>query len=232
MPALLTPPRRRGEEILDGPGVDPRVVTRSLDDVAKANALFGGVRAAVGELEYIAASLGESASLLDVATGAGDIPLAATHKLAAVGVRLTTFGLDSAEELARKSRPNLTAVICADALYLPFASKSVDVILCSQFLHHLLPDDAGKLIREMNRVARVRVIISDLRRSWLAAGGLWVASFPLRFHPVSRHDGVVSVMRGFTRSELSEIVRRAIGIEPRTKRRPGFRVTTSWTPLP
>jgi hypothetical protein len=82
----------------------------------------------------------------------------------------------------------------------------------------------------MNRVARVRVIISDLRRSWVAAGGLWIASFPLRFHPISRHDGVVSVMRGFTRGELKEIVSNALGIEAGVSHRPGFRITCAWTP--
>jgi ubiquinone/menaquinone biosynthesis C-methylase UbiE len=230
MSSLLVPARRRGEEILDREDVDPRVVTRSLGDVAKANALFGGTSAAMAELVSIIPSLPESASLLDVATGIGDIPLAATEMLAEEGIRLTTFGLDSAEELAHASRENVTEAVCADALCLPFAAKSMDVVLCSQFLHHLLPDDAVALIREMDRVARVRVIICDLRRSWVAAGGLWIASFPLRFHPVSRHDGVVSVMRGFTRNELREIIARAIGVDVRAVRRRGFRITAAWSP--
>lgn len=230
MSSLFVPARRRGEEILDRPDVDPQIVTRSLGDVAKANVLFGGVSSAMAELESTVPSLRESPSLLDVATGIGDIPLAATKKLAEEGIRLTTFGLDSAEELARASKGNVTSSVCADALRLPFANRSVDVVLCSQFLHHLLPDDAVTLIREMDRVARVRVIISDLRRSWVAAGGLWIASFPLGFHPVSRHDGVVSVMRGFTRTELQEIVARAIGLKVRATRRRGFRVTASWAP--
>jgi hypothetical protein len=82
----------------------------------------------------------------------------------------------------------------------------------------------------MNRVARHRVVISDLRRSVVAATGLWVGSFLLGFHPVSRHDGVVSVMRGFVPSELAEIVSNATGQRPVITRRLGFRLTTSWTP--
>jgi SAM-dependent methyltransferase len=231
MPAILVPPRVRGEEILDRDDVDPRIVTRSLSDVAKANALFGGVSAALAELERAAPALSRTATLLDVATGIGDIPRAASKKFSGLGIGLTTFGLDSAEELARACRANVTAPVCADALRLPFADRSVDVVLCSQFLHHLISDDALTLIREMNRVARVRVVISDIRRSWVAAGGLWIASFPLRFHPVSRHDGVVSVMRGFTRSELTEVIARALGVQIRATRRAGFRVTAGWAPV-
>jgi ubiquinone/menaquinone biosynthesis C-methylase UbiE len=229
MPALLTPPRIRGEEILDRDGIDPRVVTRAIGDVAKANALFGGLRAVLAELEAIE-TLPPKASLLDVGTGVGDIPQAATAALAKRGIELTTFGLDASEPLAKVSSERLDAVVCAEAPELPFASRSVDVVMCSQFLHHLLPDEASTLIREMNRVATLRVIVSDIRRSWLAAAGLWIASFPLRFHPISRHDGVVSVMRGFTRDELTQMVSGAIGIEPRTAHRRGFRVTASWTP--
>jgi coenzyme Q-binding protein COQ10 len=64
----------------------------------------------------------------------------------------------------------------------------------------------------------------------VAAAGLWLASFPMRFHRVSRHDGVVSVMRGFTPGELAELVREAVGTRPVVKRRLGWRVTASWTP--
>lgn len=230
MTSILVPPRLRGKEIIDGGNIDPYLLTRAIGDVARANALFGGVGAVLAELEDAVTLLPETASLLDLGTGIGDIPLAATKRLGARGIDLITFGLDAAEPLARASRNNVTAALCADALRLPFNSKSMDIVMCSQFLHHLLPGDAPLLIREMNRVARVRVIISDLRRSWIAAAGLWIASFPLGFHHISRHDGVVSVMRGFTRAELGEVVSRALGAEVTATCRPGFRVTASWTP--
>ena len=231
MPVLLTPARRRGEEILARPGVAPEVVTRALTDVAKTNALFGGTRAALAELERAVPDLPRNATLLDVATGLGDIPRAAAERFSARdGLRLTTIGVDKAEELVVAARPNLGDAICGDALSLPFRSRSVDVVLCSQFLHHLPPDEAIALIREMNRVARIRVVISDLRRSRLAAAGLWIASFPLRFHSVSRHDGVLSVMRGFTAGELESIIAKAVGPGARAVNRAAFRVTAGWRP--
>jgi ubiquinone/menaquinone biosynthesis C-methylase UbiE len=143
---------------------------------------------------------------------------------------MTTVGLDSVLELAQASRSSVTFAVCGDALTLPFADASVDIVMCSQVLHHFAGADAVKLLREMNRVARVRVVVSDLRRSWIAAAGLWLASFPLRFHAVSRHDGVVSVLRGFTTRELADTVNDAVARNPIVHRRRGFRITASWAP--
>src|SRR5688572_26763465 len=197
--------------MLDAPDVDPALVTRSLQDVARSNTLFGGRSAAIEEFKAVLSELPRCASLLDVGTGLGDIPLHAREVADENGIELTAFGLDAAEELAR-------------------ASRSIDVVMCSQVLHHFSRADAIALLREMDRVARVRVIVSDLRRSRIAAVGLWLASFPLRFHAVSRHDGVVSVMRGFTPAELLDTVREAVARPATARQHRLFRVTTSWAP--
>ena len=231
MREILTPSRKRGVEILDSPGVDPAIVTRSLADVARANALFGGTSSALKEVKEALREVPREATLLDVGTGLGDIPCRAREEARRAGVELTTIGLDAAAELASASRSSLDFAICADALRLPFADNSIDIVMCSQVLHHFVGAEAAQLLREMDRVARVRVIVSDLRRSWVAAVGLWLASFPLRFHAVSRHDGVVSVMRGFTPHELEDTVHEAISRRPVAHRRRAFRVTTSWAPV-
>jgi ubiquinone/menaquinone biosynthesis C-methylase UbiE len=230
MPGLFTPARRWRAEILDSPDVDPAIVTRSLGDVRRANALFGGLSSAIREIEDALDVVHSRATLLDVGTGLGDIPRRAREIARNRGLELTTIGLDSARELAEASQSSVSYSVCADALRLPFADDSVDIVMCSQVLHHFSGADGVKLLREMNRVARKRVIVSDLRRSWLAAAGLWLVSFPLRFHAVSRHDGVVSVMRGFTPNELVDTVHQAVAHRPKAHRRLGFRVTTSWEP--
>lgn len=230
MRSLLIPPRSLESELLDAPDVDPAVVTRSLQDVARSNTLFGGRSAAIEELRTVLSELPQCASLLDVGTGLGDIPRYAREVAHENGIELHAFGLDAAEELARASRMAVDTAVCADALALPFANRSIDVVMCSQVLHHFSRADAVALLREMDRVARVRVIVSDLRRSRIAAVGLWLASFPLRFHAISRHDGVVSVMRGFTPDELLDTVREAVTRPATVRRRRLFRVTTSWAP--
>lgn len=226
----LTPSRRRGVEILDNPSIDPDLMRRSMRDVETANSLFGGKRAALAELENTLAGLHDGATFLDVGTGRGDIPAAVKQRAKELGKCVRTIGIDQSLPLVTGNYPGNDVVVLGDALSLPFADASVDVVLASQLLHHFPEKGATLLVREMNRVARHRVVISDLRRSVMAATGLWIGSFLLGFHPVSRHDGVVSVMRGFVPSELAEIVSKATGQRPIVTRRLGFRLTTSWTP--
>lgn len=232
MRSPFTPPRRRtAPEVLDDPACDPGLRERSLRDVARANRLLGGRRAVRSEvrraLRTFRGEVGEL-TLLDVGTGLGDIPRALRALSRAEGVALRLVGLDAAASLAAAARPALDDSVCGDALALPFASRSVDIVTCSQVLHHFDEAGARALLREMHRVARRRVIVSDLRRSRLAAAGLWLVSRPMGFHPVSRADGILSILKGFRATELRTLVREAVGAEATVRRRLGFRLTATW----
>lgn len=227
--AFFVPRRRRGVELLDDPAADGALATRSLRDVALANRWFGGTAAVLAALEEAwAVAAPARQTLLDVGTGAGDIPARARARAAARGIRLTTVGLERTPGVARAARGAAGPVCVADALALPFADHSVDVVTCSQVLHHFEDDRAALLLREMHRVAARMVIVADLRRSWTAAAGIWTASFALGFHPVSRHDGVLSVFRGYRGAELARLVERSVGVAPTVRDRTGFRLTACW----
>jgi len=170
------------------------------------------------------------ATLLDVGTGAGDIPRRVADAAARHGVRLTTIGLDVMAVLTTAPRDTGVANLGGDARALPLADRSVDIVICSQVLHHFFDGETAQVLRELDRVARLRVIVADLQRSRLAAAGIWLASFLLAFHPVSRHDGVVSVMRGFRPAELRAVIRSALGRDGEVHTHCGFRVAAAWTP--
>lgn len=225
------PARRRGVEHLDDPrAVAGDAVLAELADVARSNALFGGTRAVVAEVLEACGGPAPVRTLLDVGTGLGDIPVAARRAAAACGTALDVMGVELAEVAARAAHGRMGAALVADAFRLPFADRSVDLVTCSQVLHHFDAAEGAVLLRELDRVARVRVIVGEIRRSWAAAAGVWLASFPLGFHAHSRHDGVTSVLRGFTARELGALVERAVARPAVARRRAGFRVTAHWAP--
>ena len=227
---MLVPSRRRGVEILDDPATDSVLRARSIGDVTRSNRLLGGTRAVLAELGRVFPKLGANATLLDVGTGLADIPRRARERARDQGLALHTFGLDEAASLTIAVKSALDGSVCGDARALPVATGSVDVVTCSQLLHHFADDEIPAVLRELDRVARGWIVVSDLRRSWLAALGFWLVSWPLGFHRVTRHDGFVSVLRGFTVDELAQHVLVATGQRADVRRYLGYRLTATWRP--
>jgi ubiquinone/menaquinone biosynthesis C-methylase UbiE len=230
--AVLTPARRRGVELLDDPATPADIRIRAMRDVERSNRLFGGARAALMALTKALPTLPREAVLLDVGSGTADITAAARERARGTGVALTCIGIDRSESLLRASIARLDGGVVADASALPFRSGAVDVVLCSQLLHHFDTSDAVRVLGELDRVARARVIVADIQRSWLAAIGFWLAALALRWHPITRHDGVVSVFRGFTASELRALVQQITSSEPQLRRGIFWRLTAAWAPSP
>lgn len=230
-----------GTELLDDPRADPRAVRRELRDIARLNGLFGGTRAVVRELESIfktgtrdgGRGMGTTWTLLDVGTGLGDIPRAAAIAAQRHGITLRLVGVELNRTAAEAARDvdgaDRLALILADGGALPLRPRSVDVVIASQVLHHLPRDVAVRWIATFDALARRAVVLADLRRSRIAMGALWLASYPLGFGGVTRHDGVLSLRRGYTRAEFNEMLV-AAGVPPVARYRPGFRVVAAWEP--
>ena len=225
---IPTPPRRRGVEMLDDPSLPDDIRELAMGDVARANRLFGGTRAVVIGFRDVARSLPARARLLDVGTGTGDIADAVAREARSARIEVFGIGMDISERMARVARPRLDGVMVGSALRIPLPDDSVDVVACSQVLHHFETDLARALIAELHRVARHWVLVSDLRRSWLALAGWWAASRALRFHRVTQADGAVSVLRGFTEMELRRLVHGVTGVSPRIRRSAMWRLSATW----
>ena len=223
-----TPARHRGIEVLDDPATPPEVRRRSMADLVRANAFFGGTRSTLRAMRAVWPTMPLRASLLDIGTGLADIPMAAARAARSRGVTLEIIGVDRSETLLRLAHPRIAGAVAGDAARLPFADRSADLVTCSQLLHHFVERDVVGVITELHRVSRGWVIVSDLRRSWLAAAGFWLASIALRFHAVTRRDGVTSVLRGFTPGELEHFVVAATGVRPDIRRGAFWRVSASW----
>jgi 2-polyprenyl-3-methyl-5-hydroxy-6-metoxy-1,4-benzoquinol methylase len=225
-----------GTEVLDDPRADPTLVRAELNDLERLNRLFGGTRAVVRALEPIFAGVGERKTdygerwtLLDVGTGAGDIPCAAQQLARRYGIDLTLLGVERIPTAARVARSAGLATVLADGGALPFAPRSVDIVIASQVLHHVPTEVAVRWIAALDCVARRAVVVADLRRSGPAMAGLWLASFALRLHPATRHDAVLSLRRGYTRKELDHLLRCA-GVVGDVRGAPIARLVAVWRP--
>lgn len=212
---MLTPERIYEEELLDaGAGTDEDVAG-SLSDLRRVNRLLGGTRVVLRALESsMSLRPADKLSLLDVGTGSADIPEAVLRWSAERGIKARVAALDISERNLRVARTRLgisrdIELVRGDARELPFAPRSFDFVTASLFLHHFSDDDVVALLRAFSQVAKRTLIVNDLVRNLVpyyfirVVGSLFATSF------LTRNDGPVSVLRGFTAAELDGMARRA-----------------------
>ena len=223
----MTPPV--GTELLDDPAADPVAVRRSLGHIARANRWFGGVASLGWALGRVTRDVppGSELRLLDLGTGAGDLPLAARRWGRRRGIRIVPAGLELSRVAAALARGAGVPTFVADATAPPVRESGIDIVLVSQLAHHLSPDGVVSLFQAANRVTRGAVIVLDLRRAHFAGVAFRAGATLLGFDAVTRHDGLVSIRRGYTATELRALAHRA-GVPATVSRRPGYRLVAMW----
>jgi ubiquinone/menaquinone biosynthesis C-methylase UbiE len=201
----LTPGRRNEPELMDAPGLPEAEVAAAYQVLEKVNQQLGNLRSMRRELRRFLAEEGPGVArvtLLDLGSGSGDIPRALREALANRAIAGITIALDHAPTALKLARRDPLEVVRGDALRLPFGDGSIDVVTAIKFAHHFDGPALSRLVAEIARVARRRVIVLDIRRHWLAYWGFVAWSRLLTRNRLVRFDGPLSVLRAFTAAEL------------------------------
>jgi ubiquinone/menaquinone biosynthesis C-methylase UbiE len=201
-------------ELMDLPGADPAELARTLTDLAWINRWLGGLHLI---RRHLASLLGGSSApirILDVGTGYADVPRAIVRWGRRRGLPLEVEGIDHHDQIVRLARQASAAypeirIHRGDALALPYPPGSFDIVLASLVLHHMEGEAQVQLLRELHRVASRAVLVNDLRRGRWPLLVTWVALHLLSRNRLIRHDGLVSMRRGFLPEEMMELARRA-----------------------
>jgi len=197
------------QEILDSEACPPGEVEISLRDLCRINRWFGGVATTRSLIERVASTAGmKHFSVLEVASGFGEVPKAAGEQLKHRGITLDILCLDRLHSHLRNGNGSCSVV--ADALALPFADGAFDLVSCSLFAHHLEPADLAQFAAEASRVSRCAVLINDLVRHPMHLA-LVYAAFPLMRSYVSRVDGLASVRRAYVPDEIQQMLSNGSG---------------------
>jgi ubiquinone/menaquinone biosynthesis C-methylase UbiE len=207
-------------EYLDGPLEDQAALVGNLRDLGRINRRLGGIDLSAAAMEALAAHRNDL-TLLDVGTGAADIPIALIRRARRRGRRLQAIGIDSRAEVLEAALSLRPAIALAadlqlhvgDGRALRYPDRSFDIAHASLVLHHLERDDAVALLGEMRRVARLGVIVNDLDRSRIGLVGAWLIGHLLTGNRLTRHDAPLSVRRAYRPGEMAELLR-AAGLVP------------------
>ena len=218
-------------ELMDSGPCTLRELNAALRFLEMTNRRFGGTAVILKHLaRWVSRHEGEAPlRILDVGTGAADIPLAVAGWAATHGVPIEIVGLDVVEattELARArtARVGVISIVTGDLFTYAAQGAVFDYVIANLFLHHIEPAQTAAALEACDRLARRGLLVSDLRRSWpslLAVSALSHAAG----NRIVRHDGPLSVRRAFRRDELHALARQSGLRYLEARNEPWFRVS-------
>jgi ubiquinone/menaquinone biosynthesis C-methylase UbiE len=182
---------------MDDPARPEREFEQAYRELAIINRRLGGIRAIERFLPSDADLL-----MLDVAAGGCDVGEALIDKR---GARIVSLDIsDKGLKFARKSW-----ALVGDAMELPFADNTFDVVMGSLFFHHLSDEQCVRALRNMWRVSRRLLLVNDLHRHPVAYMSIRVLTAQFSKSIMVRHDGPVSVLRAFKPADLLQFAKKA-----------------------
>ena len=206
-------PRSDQPELMDEKLEDMVELARNFRDIERVNGLLGGTAIILRHLPALVTRVpaDQPVSILDLATGSADIPVAIVRWAKRQDRDVTIIASDYSPEILNLARDQTAgypeiSVERLDARSVPLPDDSVDIVLCSLSLHHLDPDNAVRVLREMHRLGRHGFILNDLKRGRLGFAAAWIASRVTTRNRLTRHDAPLSVRRAYTPQELAALL--------------------------
>ena len=216
MPFLSTlRQRHRQPEIIDEPGLAPERLQEALSGLERINWWSGSAGILWPPIRALARRVHPPPlRILDIATGAGDIPIRLWHKARRAGLAVELAGCDRSPVAIAFARQRAQGAQAAVQFFECDAANDqlrgdFDVLTCSLFLHHLGEREAIQFLRRMAGVARRAILVNDLVRTRTGFVLAYLGTRVLSASPVVHTDGPLSVEGAFTIQEVRALAQEA-----------------------
>ena len=192
---------------MDADDLDPGVYAALIADLARVNTVTLARPPTLAWLARVTSGQ-DRFSLVDVGFGHGDMLRAIAQWAQRHGKTVRLVGIDLNPRSAPVAQAATDAVLGIDyrtgeAAALDFRP---DYIISSLVAHHMGDPELIGFLRWMEATAARGWFINDLHRHRLAWLGFRLLAGVLRWHPIVRHDGALSVRRAFVRADWDALV--------------------------
>jgi 2-polyprenyl-3-methyl-5-hydroxy-6-metoxy-1,4-benzoquinol methylase len=199
-------------ELLDQPSIPFADIKQNMKELDFINSWLGGHKITVDGFSELVGDRKEI-SVCEIGCGGGDNLVAINSWCKKKGIKLTVIGIDIKEECVdfAKSRQHVfssVAWVASDYLKVVFEEKP-DIIFSSLFCHHFTNSQLIIQLDWMKKNSRLGFFINDLERNLVAYYAIKLLTQLFSKSYLVKNDAPLSVARGFTKKELSEICKEA-----------------------
>jgi len=220
--------RAPGPELMDLAAAGGAELREAYRHLRRLNRLFGTAGPVLFGVRRIWADAGRPARLtvLDIGAGAGDVNRLLLRWADRHGVRITVILTDRMEEACLEARrlfrgERRVHVVRGDLFDLPDACA--DIVTATHFAHHFAADELPRVVRRMLRASRLGAVLCDIHRHWVPWMSVWLAARLLSRNRYIRHDGPLSVAKGFRGKDWRDLREALDDCELEYRWRPMFR---------
>lgn len=194
---------------MDDFSLEGEELREALDKIASINQLLGGNKVTLDGVKQLlgAISLNETITIVDIGCGNGDMLRTLAQYAQKSGLVVELIGIDANRFTVNHAQQLSTAYEnisfrCEDIFDTSFKEVKADLFLCTLTLHHFKNEGIEYLLPLFYRNSRLGIVINDLQRSGLAYRLFQLLCVVFRLNTMSREDGLISILRGFTKEEL------------------------------
>ncbi len=200
--------RSNAPELMDDFTMEGEILRDALDKIASINKLLGGNNITLNGVIELIKGLPKNTpiKIVDIGCGNGDMLRVLAdygnkkgYNFILVGIDANAFTIKHAENLTLKYL-NISYQ-CKDIFIEPLPDNC-DIILCTLTLHHFKDKEIIGLVKMFNQQSQLGTVINDLHRNKLAYYLFKLICFVFGLNDMSRDDGLVSILRGFKKSDL------------------------------
>ena len=198
-------------ELMDRPQPVTPELASDLRNLRQLNRYFGS-HALIGRFLRRWMKPGDKLRVLDLATGSGDIPRLAVDYARRTGASIQVDAVDQQAatlEIARNLSRPYPEIDYLQADVLTFEAEPYDFVLCSLALHHFADEGAVRVLQRCRALSKRYVLVSDLRRGFLATVGVYLLTALFFREPMTRVDARLSAARAFSFAEFGALAQRA-----------------------
>lgn len=207
-------------EMMDRLDCDARLLQNTYRQFAVVNRVLAGWRRLyVRELRPSLAGNTAPATLLDIGAGGGDLAymLAAWARRDGLPLHITGIDPDPRAGAYAQGRPPVPGVEFrqAHSADLVREGRRFDFVISNHVLHHLSAHELQQLLADSAALSTTKALHNDLRRSPAAYALFAAAALPFR-RSFIRADGLTSIRRSYTPSELTALAPPGWNVETTT----------------
>jgi len=201
-------------ELLDAPNIPKELLFKNLRELDVVNRLLGGHAITLSGIKTLVVDKTKTYRIVDIGCGGGDAMKKIAKWAKVNNFKVELIGVDMNADAVQfmkdecKEFSNITGIVSDYRDYLK-SNTDVDIVHCSLFCHHLKDDELKELFQFVNKHAKVGFIINDLQRHWFAYYSIKFLTRLLNGSTLVKNDAPLSVLRGFRKEELNEVLLKA-----------------------